>query len=128
MPESNWAYDADLYCEQCLPVSIHHPGVADGSGEQDSPAHCCGCGRPLDYSLTTEGVAYVIDRIRESLRTREHLSSTTIDHDHAPAYYKGSPIYAITRDWAEDLSWYNLSVKDENLVRRYLELTAPKVV
>lgn len=59
----HWIYDSASWCEFCLPVPTDSPDVADGSGEQDTPAHCCECHRPLEHSLTTAGVAYAIDAL-----------------------------------------------------------------
>jgi hypothetical protein len=49
---------------------------ADGGGEADTPQHCDGCGHFLENPLTGDGLIYVEDAIRDSLRTKK-LSSAT---------------------------------------------------
>jgi hypothetical protein len=49
---------------------------ADGGGEADTPQHCDGCGQFLENPLTGDGLIYVEDAIRDSLRTKT-LSGAT---------------------------------------------------
>lgn len=118
----HYHYDASEYCEQCLPVSENHRDVSLDSGEQDSPANCSVCHRPLDYSLTGDGVQYVLEKIRESID--KGPASWNVVHDcYKGTYYDGSRHVEIVRDWAKDLSNYFLSEADKKLVERFLEMT-----
>jgi len=53
----------DYYCIDCLGDSQDHQPMLNP--ELDSPAHCAGCGVPLECQLTTEGVQYVKEAIAE---------------------------------------------------------------
>ena len=59
-------FDGEEYCEDCLPG----PGEPD-YGEQDYPAHCCRCHKPLDCTLTKDGVAYVMGKKCYAIGTLE---------------------------------------------------------
>lgn len=65
--DDNYLYEGETYCPMCLPVASNHPDVHDGGGEQDTPAHCSVCRRPVKYDLTPEGVQYVIDAMVDTL-------------------------------------------------------------
>ena len=117
----HYHYDGEEYCEDCLPVSPDNPVVDLDTGEQDSPAHCFHCLCPLDYSLTTDGVAYVLGEIRGSL---EHGPDSTVYECYKGTWYDGSPHHAILRDWAEHIRHYGgLSEGDRELIGKYLEVT-----
>lgn len=92
-------------------------------GEQDSPANCARCHRPMDYRLTTDGVAYVMEKIRESMD--EGPASWNAVHEcYKGTYYEGSRHVEIVRDWAEELTSYcGLSKKDEKLLNLFLTVT-----
>jgi hypothetical protein len=64
----HYHYECDEWCEDCLPVPAESEGVDYDQGEQDCPANCCACGEPLEYSLTSDGVTYVLEAVRESLK------------------------------------------------------------
>ena len=87
-------FDGEEYCEDCLPG----PGEPD-YGEQDYPAHCCRCHKPLDCTLTKDGVAYVIEALQQPLDWH----------------------YAIVRYWAQTLLNYSLSDSDRKIVTDFLE-------
>jgi len=121
----HYHYDCEEWCEQCLPVPADSEEVGYDGGEQDTPAHCAGCGRPLDYRLTAEGVEYVVATLRDALETGidDHIiPAKGTAEEELSDYYHGSPHYEITRDWARELSGYGgLSDEDEATVARYLE-------
>lgn len=97
----------------------------DGGGETDTPAHCDGCHMPLGAPLTSDGVAYVLEHLRDTLR-EGRASYLAPFPDHAgdgSAYYHGLPMVAVTRDWAEVLTWYGLDDNDSRLVARFLSWT-----
>jgi hypothetical protein len=119
----HYHYECDEYCENCLPVASDSPEVCSDGGEQDTPANCCVCHRPLDYSLTSEGVQYVLEYIRESLAAGPDEWNKV--HDcYKGTYYEGSRHVEIVRDWAADLQNYSLDERDKKLVDFFLEVTA----
>lgn len=118
--EENYIYKGDHYCYGCLPVNTDHPGVMDGSGEQDCPAHCHLCSIPLAYSLTTHGVQYVIDALLSALDEWPKRGTQIVTDG---GYYHGCRQIEVCRDWAEDLRWYSLDVKDKFIVEQFMALT-----
>ena len=103
-------------CENC--------GTPDPREEVDCPQHCDDCGRPLDYSLTADGIEYVLETLRYALENGidDHIIPLkgTAEED-CLSYYHGSPHYEITRDWASDLSYYGgLSEEAEATIEQYL--------
>ena len=116
---SHYHHDCEEYCEQCAP-----PEAYPDDGEQDTPANCAGCGRPLDYSLTTEGVEYVLEHIMDALDLGldDHIVPLRgTAEEELLDYYQGSPHYEIVRDWAKDLQNYSLNRKDAYIVQAYLD-------
>ena len=59
-----FAWDADLYCADCIPNNATGVSPTD-NGETDSPDHCASCGVPLHCRLTTDGVGYVRATLEE---------------------------------------------------------------
>lgn len=75
-----YIYHADMLCEHC---GVHHINLltaakiedngdsdtfpqgpySNGGGESDCPQHCNRCGTFLENPLTSEGLAYVKDRL-----------------------------------------------------------------
>ncbi len=90
----------ELLCEFCAPDSWEE---CDG-GESDSPQHCS-CGRPLEGSLTSDGITYVLDQAEETARDG-YTGTTGIGN--GPPYYVGSPMWAVVSEWIDSLSWYHL--------------------
>ena len=122
--DEHYIYDADSWCLACLPVPCTNPEVADGDGEQDTPANCNRCGRPLKYSLTQEGMAYVLDAVMESLRDQEW---ELIDEE-VESYYKGMPNCVVVRDWVTNLvKNYGLSRTSRALCDGFLIITKPYI-
>lgn len=121
--EEHYIYDSDCYCYSCLPVPTDDPAVHDGSGEQDTPAHCSICDVPLSYELTKEGVEYVIEHLVGDLAAGPEEWERRIDRP--DTYYNGCRHIEISRDWAEYIKDYSLSYKDEFIVETFLRLTAP---
>ena len=70
---NHYIYDSESYCERCLPkvtgesLKLSLEIAQENEGEQDTPANCSRCGRPLKYSLTTDGVDYVLEKIQDIL-------------------------------------------------------------
>jgi hypothetical protein len=117
-----YAYNADWLCDKCAEEVIEEleqqgledegdtnqwPQACDQFEESDSPDHCCNCQEYLGFSLTTDGVAYVIEYLIDALDS-------------------GS-ISSVERIWADDLSNYGLSKADAYIVRAARELpTTPE--
>ncbi len=110
-----YIYCADTYCPDCaeaikakLDASGERPNrqdyyeqkfdsddypkgpYADGGGESDCPQHCAQCHVPLGNPLTTDGIGYVIEHLRD--------------------YVVGSGMQSDALDgWAEDIADYSLT-------------------
>jgi hypothetical protein len=79
--------DADTYCVQCAEdiYGADTDGREDGEGnplgaifggsETDSPSHCAACGDLIPEDLTSYGVSYVEDAIREHIRAAVFVQS-----------------------------------------------------
>lgn len=125
----HWHDENGAYCEQCAPKDIE-PDY--NSNEVDSPDNCQVCGRPCEYSLTTHGVAYVLDAIIDCLEESEDERNEIIGNDEvvgrrlSPSYYRGSPGCSVVRDWAEDLLNYGLNRHQKWIVEHFLEITEPR--
>jgi len=116
MSEAYYDGDCGVFCDNCAPAGAE----TMGDGEADYPMHCDECGRPLDYSMTEEGVKYAINEMKETLKTgrKEYLKASQ-----CLKYYKGCPQVDITRDWAGDLIWYNLPDEQERFIKKFLSWT-----
>lgn len=85
--------------------------------ETDSPSHCAYCNRPIDCSLTDDGVKYVYEAIRTDLkRGLNYRSEWRWEH----GWYKGMGVHACMRDWAELLLSYNPEKKIKRIAEYYL--------
>lgn len=114
----HYHHDCDEYCEDCAPK-----GAVCDDGEQDTPANCHECGQPLDYSLTSEGVQYVLEYIMEALENGLDCHIVPLEGTaevEGLAYYHGSRHYEIVRDWARDLEDYSLDRKDTTILQAFL--------
>lgn len=110
-PDDQYSYDSDEYPKECC-----------DSCESDMPDNCAACHRPFNNTLTTDGIQYVINAIKEALSLSEEERNKI--HDcYKGTYYEGSRWIEITRDWAKDLQWYSLSEEDQELVDTFLEKT-----
>jgi hypothetical protein len=109
----------EVFCEFCAPegaVAYDH-----GGGESDCPENCAACHRPLENSLTSDGVEYVMEHIRDELRMPAEYRNASATHWTDGDYYKGCTLTAVVRDWAEQLRWYDgLSERDERVIEWYL--------
>lgn len=114
-----YTYDCEVFCEDCAPEDAEY----DCSGESDCPENCSICHQPLDYSLTSEGIQYVLQAIKESLNTPEE-ERNKVHECYDGTYYEGSRHVEIVRDWAKDLKWYGgLTNEEEELIEKFLEET-----
>lgn len=121
--------EGELICERCA-VDMTDDDIAIG-GETDSPPHCSYCNRPLDddFELTTEGVAYVLKTIRESLKAGTRYCVGRVGQWHEGSWYHGSAFHAVERDWVE--LWiepwlYQFSKEERRLVELFMYWTRPE--
>lgn len=127
---NHYIYDSESYCERCLPkvtgesLKLSLEIAQENEGEQDTPANCSRCGRPLKYSLTTDGVDYVLEKIQDILDEGPRRWNRVYKSPRKPDYYKGCRSCDVVRDWAEDLREYYLTDQQKQLVDRFLALTA----
>ncbi len=80
-----YIFQADIYCEACgeairaerICNGARDDGTSDtlpqgpygnGGGEADTPQHCGACGEFLENPLTSDGLAYVAERVAEKPR------------------------------------------------------------
>ena len=139
--------DADDFCELCF-GRIPPEELESGDGpydsmfaphvyitadmEVDAPLHCNFCHRPIKHALTTDGVDYVMQAIREFtyentvaggyFGTHRKLGS----HHYARigaclGWYEGSPGYELLMDWAEAVSWYGPDNDDERTIEIFYD-------
>ena len=104
----------DAYCIICAPINSDPVE----NQESDCPVTCSVCHRPLQYSLTEDGVKYVIEKMKSTLKEgyKEYLQEIANKEN----YYDGCPRIGILLDWADDLIWYNLDYNDERLIRKFI--------
>lgn len=90
------------------------------AGEADSPQNCDSCGKPLEYSLTNDGIDYVVEAVRETLQLgRSHYCRIYPSHREND-YYEGTPLFSVVKDWVEDMRYYNLDKRCSRIFR-YIE-------
>lgn len=87
------------------------------AGESDCPQNCDSCHKPLEYSLTDVGVAYVVESVRELLESGREAYTKIHPSRLVPDYYEGSPAFRVVADWVEDLRYYHLDEKDARIFR-----------
>ena len=114
---------AELLCEDCC--SEDASSYPDGGGESDCPEHCAVCHVPLENTLTSDGVEYVLEAIRGSLRDGR-VARDTVHACYKGTYYEGSRHCEIVRDWAEQLSGYRLEDRQAHFVDVYLRFSGKR--
>jgi len=108
--------DGALYCEECA-----GPGGEEVfGGESDSPEHCGDCHRPLDYTLTGDGVAYVLVALQESIDSGRE-AFVLADHWEEGQYYHGGRMIDVVADWADVLENYGLDGADSLILEAFQE-------
>lgn len=127
--------DGDLYCEGCYRREFKvrdgcaRFGEADSplfvDAECDTPQHCSKCHRPMEHSLTSDGVRYVLDAMREELRKGRAEYSKALDC-YQGTYYEGSRHVDIIMDWARMAQGNGLCGRDRAFVDRFLSWTRPR--
>lgn len=105
-------------CEYCAPPDME--GDLN-SNEVDAPENCWRCGRPCEYTLTADGVEYVLECLEFSIATWPNGAETTLC---GLGYYRNLPSFHVERDWAQDLyANYALDKHARMLVSSFLGLT-----
>lgn len=117
----SYVLDGEIFCEDCAPNNAE--SIGDWPSESDCPESCCMCLKAVPYTLTSEGVQYVLEAIRESLKAGRKKRNRVLDC-YKDTWFEGSRHCEIVREWAEDLKWYGLESKDEKLVEKYLSWTS----
>lgn len=131
-----YVYQADLYCEACadeITTELDAEGREDTgdsgdypqeetAGDTDHPSNCAACHRPLEEELTSEGVAYVVERVKDRLREGTEPGAWRWSE----GYYKGMDRNAVLRDWAGELTIGSLSREDRRAVALFLFWTRPR--
>lgn len=140
-----YMYLADFYCDDCIDLASikkpdypkpwdtdDYPAHYSDVGETDCPQHCGDCGCPLDYSLTSDGVEYVLNAIHESIEEAlEKGRASTWDRimpmpgtgEVSQTYYAGCRHVEIMRDWSKHIADYGLDREDKALVDLFLQLS-----
>lgn len=106
-----YTYDATVYCEACCPVDTdsEEVGAIFPDSETDSPSYCDGCGEFIPESLTSHGVAYVLDSL----------------DDWRNAFAKGATrAPGCLDDWASHLDGYGLDRGAALRLRRFQSAAA----
>lgn len=105
-------YDTEncaVYCDDCAP-DIEPEAMPQ---ECDCPQNCESCGSPVEYSLTSDGVEYVMEHVRDALRNGLDTTTVGTRSEAEPEYYRGMPHCSIVGDWARDLKWYGGMSNDD---------------
>lgn len=103
----------EFFCEFCADSSAYE--ISDT--ETDAPMHCTNCQRPLTYSLTPEGVEYVIELVKKELSQGKRLYLEPILEE--GNYYNNCPHFYIVRDWTQEiLNYLSLSDEDKNFLNK----------
>lgn len=110
-------HNGELVCEHCMIDPTPEEEICTDNLEMDSPANCSYCNRPIDCTLTDDGIKYVYETIRQDLKQGlNYRSDYRWDH----GYYIGLGMHACTRDWAELLLEHNPNKKIKRVAEYYL--------
>ena len=138
-----YVYQAEFLCDHCVPTvpkpsgpepydTDEYPMYVLNAGECDCP-QCCGmCGAPIDCTLTTDGVDYVLSAIQESLESavthgrgpvwdRIRPMRGTAEETHT--FWHGSREVDVLRAWARDVREYGLEPGEKAIVDLFLSLS-----
>ena len=151
-----YIYQADLCCQDCgqkIIADLTRAGKApecpqdestfdsddfpksagdDGGGESDCPQHCSCCGVPLENPLTSDGVNYVLESIRESLaeavekgraQTWSRIMPLKGTAEEDQVWLHGKRHVDIVREWAQQIQNYSLEKDERAIVELFLELS-----
>jgi len=140
-----YVFHADFICDNCRAESEvpkpsypepfdtdDFPMLVSDAGECDTPCHCGTCGQPIDHTLTSEGVEYVLGSIRESIEeavargresTWDRIMPMKGTGEETLLWWHGARHVEIVRDWAKDLRNYSLESAERAIVDLFLELS-----
>lgn len=112
--------NGEIYCDQCCDIEPEYLPQ-----ECDSPQHCAACRCPVEYSLTSDGVAYVMEHIIDALR--DGIDDTITEAGQGAIqegdYYIGMPHCSVVGDWAREIKNYGgLTPSEEYCIDTFLEL------
>lgn len=107
--------EGEEYCYNCGKVIINKLGPTEEEvisltefEEVDSPRHCANCEALLDFNLTSDGVEYVLERLKDYVR---------IGHGRVE----------ILKQWADEVSLYvGLDKEQEEIIKRFYESIGEK--
>lgn len=106
------------HMEKQIADSDDWPISYDSAGEADCPQNCGTCSKPLEYSLTNVGIDYVVEHVREKLKSgRENYCKVHPSHNPETDYYVNSPAFRVVADWVEDMRYYHLEGKAARIFR-----------
>ena len=111
--------ETDTFCEDCAPEGAECIG---SDREADYPDHCENCGVPLENSLTSEGVDYVIEQAKEKALEVFRGQNHTIGKE--LPWYEGCKHSRIVLDWLQQIARYGLEEPQDRQVDKltvYLE-------
>lgn len=117
-PSENLVKDVAVTAEDWDGLRAGLPEAETSPPETDCPQNCSACHKPLNVSLTSAGVEYVIDKLRTALVEGLDARSYRVP---GRDWYRKSPHYDIARDWAKDLKDYGLEGEDKLIVDLYLD-------
>ena len=75
MEASYWISDCDTYCSDCAPKG----STPAFQPEADCPQHCAECHELLDCAMTSDGLAYVADKLLDGARDGSGTPSVLLD-------------------------------------------------
>ncbi len=110
-------YQADIYCDECgqkieaslikpteeLWDSDDYPNSFPDNEESDSPQHCAACLRPIETTLTPDGIKLVLAAVKTEFQNELRWE---INDCYKGTYYEDSPHIAIVADWVEQIRHY----------------------
>ena len=117
---------AEWYCGKCASDSME---AHESCGEVDCPQHCAKCHEPLDYTLTSEGIKYVLDKMQEELDSYASAPKKAVKewskvHDaYKDTYYVGRPRIEIMRDWGKELENCAINDYEQHILDTFMLIT-----
>ena len=101
MKQEGFVYDADVYCDSCLPKGAELEPRQDAGGESDTPQHCSHCRVPLQGDLTGEGVQYVLEKLVETLTEGPAAWNRVWTFPDLPPAYRTEAVVGLARGAAD---------------------------
>lgn len=117
---SGYYVDGTILCEFCATQAEIDECKCVDNEETDCPQHCEECARPIKYTLTTDGINYVVEYLQEAIDRQEYNSKETRTGD-PNNYYRGMPIWSVVYDWAVDLKSYWLNETQQAVLDEFFD-------